>query len=79
LLTTDTAYTCGDDPVGLMFDKQDLGQSGNTWHSSGNGTWRGKYYEGGWALIKPWSKTPDGDFDLMARGVKEPIHPRRQA
>ena len=24
-------------------------------------------------LIKPWSKTLDGDFDLMARGVKEPI------
>ena len=48
-------------------------QSGNTWRSSGNGTWRGKYYEGGWGLIKPWSKTLDGDFDLMARGVKEPI------
>jgi len=49
-------------------------RSGNTkWRSSGGGDWSGKYYHGCWGRIKPWNQTMDGDFDLMARGVKEPV------
>lgn len=50
-------------------------RSGNPgWRSSGDGTWRGKYFGGmpGWRAFRPWRETLDGDFDLMARGVKEP-------
>lgn len=48
-------------------------RSGDTWRSSGLGTWRGKYFSGGLAPMSTWSKYMDGDFDLMSRGVKEPF------
>lgn len=51
-------------------------RSGNPrWRSSGGGSWRDKYFGGtpGWGVIRPWRETMDGDFDLMARGVKEPM------
>lgn len=50
-------------------------RSGNPgWRSSGGGSWRAKYFGGvrDWGVIRPWRETMDGDFDLMARGVKEP-------
>lgn len=47
-------------------------RSGDTWRSSGLGTWRGKYFSGGLAPMKPWCLAMDGDFDLVARGVKDP-------
>lgn len=48
---------------------------GNTWRSSGGATWRGKYFGGSRSMcvVRPWRETLDGDFDLMARGVKEPL------
>ena len=51
-------------------------RSGNrSWRTSGDGSWKSKYFGGmpGWDVIRPWRETMDGDFDLMARGVKEPV------
>lgn len=48
-------------------------RSGDTWRSSGLGTWRSKYFSGGLAPMKRWSECMDGDFDLVSRGVKEPL------
>ena len=42
------------------------------WLDVGKRTWRQKYVNGNWGRIKPWSKTLDGDFDLLLRGVKDP-------
>jgi len=47
-------------------------RSGNTWRSTGGGTWRRKYFEGSWGRVLPWRKLLDGDFDQMALGVKDP-------
>ena len=51
-------------------------KSGDTWRSHDGTRWRRKYFEGyngKWNRIRPWNETFDGDFDLLCRGVKEPV------
>ena len=48
-------------------------KDGKDWKGFKDMTWRGKYFEGDWGRIKPWNETLDGNFDLMARGVKDPF------